>query len=466
MGIFSFFSNLIKKKTISLPEKCKGDIVYFVPLKNNSVELGTEIKIDHGYCVVVAYHNKVLDILRDDEGQIKLEDVTLPRLFKEHHHMLVKKGIVTPKSLPADVYFVKCGGHNLTFKTYEKFLCKTSGGKMRMRIAGDFDFCIKDVRKFMGVFCSEFAIVRNKALGKDISIVVADEVSKILDKAELSFDILSTCKDKVQSLILSQLSKLCVKLGIEISAIRIGELIVPKREKKWYDLAVQRGQEDEFLSKVEQELNKTQNTPQEVFVTASKGEIVLDNVAEFGKNGATSTGGELTGKVDVPGGLADKNLADGGGGSRYERSNGRASDSLKAVGDLGGGENAHFSPFGQNFEGKGLFGQGNGQKEPELFETEGKMACNAENCGSKCEKAYETCKSEGKSVPVDNVDGLQGIQNVKTSKKCVKCGGEIADGVNFCSKCGTQAGELTVCACCGAKNLAGSEFCMVCKSKL
>lgn len=464
MGIFSFFSNLIKKKTISLPEKCKGDIVYFVPLKNNSIELGTEIKIDHGYCVVVAYHNKVLDILRDDEGQIKLEDVTLPRLFKEHHHMLVKKGIVTPKSLPADVYFVKCGGHNLNFKTYEKFVCKTSGGKMRMRIAGDFDFCIKDMRKFMGVFCSEFAIVRNKALGKDISIVVADEVSKILDKAELSFDILSTCKDKVQSLILSQLSKLCVKLGIEISAIRVGELIVPKREKKLHDLAVQRVQEDEFLSNVEQELNKAQNTPQKVFVTASNSEIVLDNVAELEKMDATNTGGMLTGKVDVSGGY--RHLADGAGGSRVAMSNGNANNGLNVFGDLGGGENAHFSSFGQNFEGKGLFGQGNEQKEPELFEIEGKTACNAENCGQKCEKISEKCENEGKSVPVDKVDGLKEVQRDWTSKKCVKCDGEIVNGMSFCSKCGTQAGELTVCACCGAKNLAGSGFCMVCKSKL
>ena len=275
MGIFSFFSNLIKKKAISLPEKYKGDIVYFVPLKNNSIELGTIVQIEHGYNLVVCYHNKVLDILRDDEGEVKLEDITVPRLFREHHHMLAKKGIVTPKTLPADIYFVKLDGHNLSFKTHEKFLCKTPNGKMKIRLVGNFDFCIKDMRKFMGVFCSEFAVVRNKTLGREISILVADEVSKILDKAELSFDIYTTCKEKVQDLILSKLSKLCVSLGIDITAIRIDDLIIPKKEKKLHDLVLKRGQEDEFLSQVEQELNSAQKPQEKVFVTASNNEIIL-----------------------------------------------------------------------------------------------------------------------------------------------------------------------------------------------
>ena len=148
MGIFNFFSNLIKKKPISLPEKNKGDIVYLIPTKNGSVKLGENIQVEQGYNVVVAHDNKVLDII-NEVGLIKLEDVTLPRLFKERGNMLTKRGIVAPRKLSADMYFVKIDGHNLKFKTHEKVSCKTPNGKMKMRITGNFDFCIKDMRKFM-----------------------------------------------------------------------------------------------------------------------------------------------------------------------------------------------------------------------------------------------------------------------------------------------------------------------------
>lgn len=417
MGIFSFFSNLMRKKEISLPEKFKSDIIYFVPLKNNAVELGTKIKIEHGYNLVVCYHNKVLDILRGDESEVVLEDVTVPRLFKEHRHMLVSRGIVTPKTLPADVYFVKISGHSLNFKTYEKFLCKTPNGKMKIRLRGNFDFCIKDMRKFMSVFCWEFAILRNKSLGKEISILVADEVSKILDKAELSFDIYTTCKDKVQDLILSKLSKLCVSLGINITEIKIDDLIIPKREKTLYDLALKRGQEDVFLSQVEENLNSTQKPAEKVFVTASNNEIILEQ-----RNNLQGED-KLCEKVSTN----EQNV------SQFE--------------DFGPRQNLNEETFVQ--------------KEPNLIETD-ESSKTIENYIADYKKEKESAVIEEKSAVNDNSPS----KTVPTIKKCSRCGEKIEENSNFCKKCGLQVSEFVVCLCCGAKNVAGSEICMVCKSKL
>lgn len=456
MGIFSFFSNLIKKKAISLPEKYKGDIVYFVPLKNNSIELGTKVQIEHGYNLVVAYHNKVLDILRDDEGEVKLEDITVPRLFREHHHMLAKKGIVTPKTLPADIYFVKLDGHNLSFKTHEKFLCKTPNGKMKIRLLGNFDFCIKDMRKFMGVFCSEFAVVRNKTLGREISILVADEVSKILDKAELSFDIYTTCKEKVQDLILSKLSKLCVSLGIDITAIRIDDLIIPKKEKKLHDLVLKRGQEDEFLTHVEQELNSAQKPQEKVFVTASNNEIILGK-EEANMGSALSNGSSFSNAVQ---------------GESSVNFNSQNDSNLFLGGDNKnnfGSDNSTYNNFNSNNAGKVLenenwngFEQTSQQKEPNLFENDDESVQAIENYMAKhgkSDKETEIGDNKKNSLTNDNK-----VDN--STMKCPRCGENIDGNSNFCKKCGSQIGGLVVCPCCGAKNSAGSESCMVCKSKL
>ncbi len=464
MGIFSFFSNLIKKKAISLPEKYKGDIVYFVPLKNNSIELGTKVQIEHGYNLVVAYHNKVLDILRDDEGEVKLEDITVPRLFREHHHMLAKKGIVTPKTLPADIYFVKLDGHNLSFKTHEKFLCKTPNGKMKIRLVGNFDFCIKDMRKFMGVFCSEFAVVRNKTLGREISIIIADEVSKILDKAEFSFDIYTTCKEKVQDLILSKLSKLCVSLGIDITSIRIDDLIIPKKEKALHDLALKRGQEDEFLSQVEQELNSAQKPQEKVFVTASNSEIVLEK-GEANKGGASSNG---------------SSFSNAGQGESSVNFNSQNDSNLFLGGDnknnFGSVDNSTYNNFNSNNAGKvlenenwGGFEQTSQQKEPNLFENEDESVQAVENYMENHKKDEENEKIVGnsdKSSENDNKNENVNVKKENFTRKCPRCGEGVEEGSNFCKKCGSQIGGFVVCPCCGAKNTPESVSCMVCKSKL
>ena len=468
MGIFSFFSNLIKKKAISLPEKYKGDIVYFVPLKNNSIELGTKVQIEHGYNLVVAYHNKVLDILRDDEGEVKLEDITVPRLFREHHHMLAKKGIVTPKTLPADIYFVKLDGHNLSFKTHEKFLCKTPNGKMKIRLVGDFDFCIKDMRKFMGVFCSEFAVVRNKTLGREISILVADEVSKILDKAELSFDIYTTCKEKVQDLILSKLSKLCVSLGIDITAIRIDDLIIPKKEKKLHDLALKRGQEDEFLTHVEQELNSAQRPQEKVFVTASNSEIILGQENSLqGSNALSETAKNSFSKTEHSENYMNFNTQNSVNSSL------NGNNDKNSFGSVNSSSFSEFNPnHSENLSGSGswnAFESSSVQKEPNLFENEDESVQVLENYMAKhgkSDKETEIGDNKKNSLTNDNKVDNSDFKSDSSTMKCPRCGENIDGNSNFCKKCGSQIGGFVVCPCCGAKNTAESVSCMVCKSKL
>jgi hypothetical protein len=58
--------------------------------------------------------------------------------------------------------------------------------------------------------------------------------------------------------------------------------------------------------------------------------------------------------------------------------------------------------------------------------------------------------------------------NSRSSKKikCNHCGADMDADSKFCGKCGKSIEELKVCACCGAKNFANAESCIVCKSSL
>ncbi len=49
--------------------------------------------------------------------------------------------------------------------------------------------------------------------------------------------------------------------------------------------------------------------------------------------------------------------------------------------------------------------------------------------------------------------------------KCDKCGEELPDNADFCSKCGTQVNGVKKCAC-GTENKMDAEYCTKCGEKL
>lgn len=61
-------------------------------------------------------------------------------------------------------------------------------------------------------------------------------------------------------------------------------------------------------------------------------------------------------------------------------------------------------------------------------------------------------------------DGNRAIGTVNVVK-CDKCGEELPDNAEFCSKCGTQVNGTKKCAC-GTENKMDAEFCIKCGEKL
>lgn len=77
---------------------------------------------------------------------------------------------------------------------------------------------------------------------------------------------------------------------------------------------------------------------------------------------------------------------------------------------------------------------------------------------------FFTAKSMIKVKQGSVKDGNRAIGTVNVLK-CNKCGEELPDNANFCSKCGTQVDGQKQCNC-GAVNAIDAEYCISCGKKL
>lgn len=74
---------------------------------------------------------------------------------------------------------------------------------------------------------------------------------------------------------------------------------------------------------------------------------------------------------------------------------------------------------------------------------------------------------------MDNYEGMNPVETsagmnpeAKPVETCSKCGAELAEGQDFCPKCGTPRVKKNICGKCGAELQEGQEFCPKCGQKV
>ena len=114
MGLISKIKSLFAKP-ISISDKDKDCLVSATRGRFGKIKVGTAIEVPNDYRLVATHYNKVCDTLH--EGNYKVEDMDMPRLFNLCRKRLVGKDI---KNIVADLYYVN-------LKQFEKtpFKCKT-----------------------------------------------------------------------------------------------------------------------------------------------------------------------------------------------------------------------------------------------------------------------------------------------------------------------------------------------------
>lgn len=494
MGLFTKFKTLFNK-TINLLPHQRNDVVSFVRLRSGSVKVGSEAVVEEDYKLIFVYYNKVCDIL--NEGTHKINDDSIPRLFKMSKAYLEKKSLFVQSSIKTDAYFVctKEFNHNM-FKTQEKIAAYSGDEKVKLRIEGTFTFKVVDVEKFMVALCNDYAIIRNKKTMKEIRSTVGFETSKALNKMKFSLDDYIFNKEKICRAIEEGVNAHTETFGVQVSKFFINNVIVPRKHLSAEQIrAVDKvetinnpKQEEDVVKLVEERLNNLQKELNVVYVN-EKGENSFENAkteqvsrVDENFNPQPNLGAEnafVNPISNQQNAYAEVNENSQQFNSNVENNNQNNFTNTNF-------DNYNFSNFNQP-EPNII------TPDPQVIEPQSQQAkptrqrrapkqediqiddelvdtlidkINTRKKQKKNNRIVEILTSAGVATGAEETSSNKKSKIAVSSRKCSQCGEPLAEEAKFCFKCGKSTDELKICACCGAKNFAVAEMCCVCKSKL
>ena len=459
MKFFSGFKKLFNK-TITLGQHQTNDVVSFIRLRKGMIKIGSDLQVDEGYNLVLVHYNKVCDIL--NPGTHKFNEEVAPKLFRYSKAVLSNKGLFTPKTLKADIYYINLKEFNhYIFKTQERIVAYKKDEKVKIKLDGNFSFKVVDINKFMKALCNDYAIIRNKKIVKELCSTVGFEVSKALNKKDFTLDDYFFDKQKICKAIEESVNEHTSNFGVHVSKFFINHVIVPKKYelesqfKQTNAVAMNENVGDYDISKmVEERLNDLQKDLNIVYVN-EKGDNIVKNEeqkqTEFNK-------------VEENISQIDSNQFQTGNFSNTVRSS----------------ENINFN-FANNNHNTNIVNNEpfvpSNQPEPNLFSPPkeeikiDELLINDELVDSLIEKINKRKKQRknNRIIEILSEAGISGIKtssNKKTNNLCKGCGANLIEDAKFCAKCGKPVEDFVPCACCGAKNFSSAEICCVCKSKL
>lgn len=480
MGFFSKFKMLFNKSISILPHQ-RGDLVAFVKLRNGMLKIGSDLVVEKDFNLVIVHYNKVCDILR--EGVHKVDEVSVPRLFKYSKAYFTKKGLFTPNSVKADAYFVnlKPIKHNI-FKTPERIIAYDNDEKVKIRLDGNFTLQVVDAEKLMKTLCDDYAIIRNKKTMKEIRSTIGFDVSKILNGKDFSIADYMANKEKIVETINQEINSYIEKYGLHASEFFINQVILPKRyvmekanEKKQQEnndeqIDIVKIVEDR-LNSIEKDLNIVYKTPNSVETYTVKPNVsdgVAINVGGNSKSqSAQTSNSQKNSNSSLTNDSQDEDII-----LSDNRSNTQSSSQVFSM--PYGQENSSFNTSTSSADqpAPGIIKE---EHKPEFLTAQTEVSDEfIDGMIDKIEKRKKQKKRERVAEILNQATMTVGqansapILNIKPKKikKCSQCGNSLAEDAKFCSKCGKSTEELIVCDCCGAKNFPNAQTCCVCKSKL
>lgn len=394
-------------KTISLSEKNRSNLITYIKLKNNTLKLGQEIKIDDGYNLVSIYYNHFCDIV--GSGTHKMDELVLPRMYRLFYNATRKENEnISDKIQNADLYFLNLSQMKALLRT-GKIVFMSNGEKVKARLKYDVEYKISDVTKFMEYFASEFAILKNSKVVGEVEYFLNDKIENCVENSD--FDDLFSKKSDVEAMMLNKLQEMKDELGVEVVSVVLSDIEVPKKQLGKKIIAKNKVEtSDEVLKMVENSING---------VTSAKEEVLARDATQ-----------EMAKKEDESSFSAQNGLSSNGG---FNLQNAEQCSAQKA------------SPSCDDII-----------KDVNL--TQGALY----NVDGKKEKWEDSYKIE--TSPYKISDAPQEAPNLfeeprVESKKLVNESEEPPKVI-------TKYKVVVKCPCCGAKNDEDAETCMVCKSKL
>ncbi len=224
MGLFGAIKNKLMD-TITLDESQKGLVVRY-RLKNDNLKINQEVVVEEGFEVITCYYDNVCDALT--AGKYKFNDVHMPKLYKNVKAKKTKKGYATPKSIPADVYFVnKAPFAGVSFKTPFKLKAKYEDKIVKVKVAGEFCVTVADSHKFMTAMLMDYSIINSEQAKKEIGAYVAYAILGHTKKNIYTIEEFNNNSDSLLTKLNEVVEKELKSIGLTITDLKITELIPP-----------------------------------------------------------------------------------------------------------------------------------------------------------------------------------------------------------------------------------------------
>lgn len=391
-------------KGISLSEKNRGNLITYIKLKDNTLKLGQEIKVDDGYNLVSIYYNHFCDIV--GAGTHKMDELALPRMYRLFYNATRKENEkISDKIQNADLYFLNLNQMKASLRT-GKIVFMSNGEKVKARLKCDVEYKISDVAKFMEYFASEFAILKNGKVVGEVEYFLNDKIEKSIEKSD--FDDLFSKKSEVEAMMLNRLQEMKDELGVEVMSVVLSDIEVPKKQLGKKIIAKNKVEtSDEVLKMAENSING---------VTSAKEEILARDETQ-----------EMAGKEGESSCSAQNGFSSNGGFNLQNKEQCSAQKTSPSCDDIIKDVNLT----------QGVLYSGGGKKE-------------------KWEDSYKI-----ETSPYKISDAPQEAPNLFEEPKV-----EPRKPVEEPVKVVTKYKVVVKCPCCGAKNEEDAEICMVCKSKL
>ncbi len=468
MGLFKSIKHALGH-TVVLDADEKEKLIIKPPLKKDELKLNTEMHIDDGYDLVLSHLDNICDCLA--VGKYKFNDSDTPKLYKFVKAKKTKKGLVSPKAIAADLYYInKNKVFTLPIDMPIKFKAIKDGKKIKAKLEGSFDFKVVDSLKFIKAMRMDYAVLRDDKVKAELSSYCGYYLVDILNKFSFSLAEISDCKLEVLDALKEMLAKDFLSMGLEFSNIKITKVMtnnmLAKKEEQMTDTRIDDIFKSTYGSPIDQK--ETSSTSEQL-----RQEILANNIKDDReKEASTVETGSIINlgfggftppkKEETPDDVIVNSTVD-----EYEKaSKAFTANNYKQPNNLVllGGEEKH--------------------REPELVQTMsppkteptndimlGRGAISPINNDNKVEiediEVQKSRKVELQKIKDSLADEIKRPKVIKENKHiCKYCSNKLSPKDAFCSKCGKSTSGKVYCKACGEENSDSNIVCKVCGSKL